>query len=125
MTAILVVDDDPAILLNTSAYLEDEGYAVLQANTARNALSVVEQEKPSIAIIDMRLPDMNGNELILQARTLNPKMRFIIHTGSTDYVLPQSLLDIGISQEHVIHKPVVDMKIFTTVIADLLERGAQ
>jgi DNA-binding NtrC family response regulator len=125
MTSILVVDDDPAILLNTSAYLEDEGYAVLQVSTARDALSAVAQEKPSIAIVDMRLPDMDGNELILQAHAMNPKMHFIIHTGSTDYILPKSLIAIGISKEHVIHKPVPDMNIFTTVIAGLLERTEQ
>jgi two-component system, OmpR family, response regulator len=120
MTIILVVDDDPAVLLNTCAYLEDEGYEVILAKCAQEALSMVEQKQPQIGIIDMRLPDMDGNELILKSHASNPQMQFIIHTGSSDYVLPNSLIDIGINKQQIVNKPVADMNIFINVIADLV-----
>ena len=125
MTTILVVDDDPAVLLNTCAYLEDEGYDVLQASTPQEALSIVEQEGPEVGIIDMRLPGMDGNELITMAHERNPRMQFIIHTGSTDYILPESLVTIGVTKGQVVHKPVPDMNVFIDVITKLLGSSGQ
>ena len=57
----------------------------------------------------MRLPGINGNELIVAANEMWPDMRFIIHTGSTEYRLPQGLIDLGVSDKHVFHKPLPDM----------------
>lgn len=121
MTTILVVDDDPAVLLNTCAYLEDEGHDVVQAKSAQEALRAVDEHKPVVAIVDMRLPGMDGNELILKIHEQDASIRFIIHTGSTDYILPKSLIAIGISKEQVVHKPVPDMNVFITVIDNMLE----
>ena len=120
MTTILIVDDDPAVLLNTSAYLEDEGFDVLEAKTAQEALTHIEANRPDLGVIDMRLPGMDGNELILQAHDIHPTMQFIIHTGSTDYVLPDELKALGIGAEQVVNKPVPDMVIFNQVIDKLL-----
>lgn len=123
MAKILVVDDDPAVLLNTCAYLEDEGYEIIQAKSGKEALESVEQLQPALGIIDMRLPGIDGNELILKAKDIDPEMQFIIHTGSTDYVLPDSLVDLGITKEQIVHKPVPDMSIFIEVINRLIGKG--
>ncbi len=123
MAVILVVDDDPAVLLNTCAYLEDEGNDVLEAKSGQEALEAISQHHPRVGIIDMRLPGMDGNELILKAHELAPQMQFIIHTGSTDYVLPDSLVKMGIRKEQVVHKPVPDMNIFIEVIEKLLAKA--
>ena len=125
MATILVVDDDPAVLLNTCAYLEDEGYDILQAKSGQEALATIEQNHPQIGIIDMRLPGMDGNELILKAHEQEPQMQFIIHTGSTDYILPGSLVAMGITKEQVVHKPVPDMNVFIDVIKGMLANSGQ
>jgi len=121
MTCILVVDDDPSILLNTIAYLEDEGFEVLAAETPKLALEIITNKKIDIGIIDMRLPGIDGNELILQAHQILPDMKFIIHTGSTDYLIPEKLENIGILQEQIINKPVLNMDIFKETILKLLK----
>ena len=125
MATILVVDDDPAVLLNTCAYLEDEGFDLLQAKSGQEALLAVEQNHPVIGIIDMRLPGMDGNELILKAHEQDPNMQFIIHTGSTDYILPESLVAMGITKEQIVHKPVPDMNVFIDVIKEMLAKAGQ
>ena len=125
MATILVVDDDPAVLLNTCAYLEDEGYDILQAKSGQEALATIEQNHPQIGIIDMRLPGMDGNELILKAHEQEPPMQFIIHTGSTDYILPESLVAMGITKKQVVHKPVPDMNVFIDVIKGMLANSGQ
>lgn len=120
MTCILVVDDDPSILLNTIAYLEDEGFEVLSAETPEHALEILINKKVDVGIIDMRLPGIDGNELIIQAHQILPEMKFIIHTGSTDYLIPENIKNIGITAEQIINKPVLDMDIFSVSIAKLL-----
>lgn len=120
MTTLLIVDDDPAVLLNTSAYLEDEDYDVLEAMNGQDALELVEKHKPDLGIVDMRLPGIDGNELINKAHELHPQMKFIIHTGSSDYIIPQQLLNLGIDKSQIVQKPVPDMDIFIQVIKKLL-----
>jgi len=120
MTCILVVDDDPSILLNTLAYLEDEGFEVLAAESPKLALEIITNKKIDVGIIDMRLPGIDGNELILQAHQHLPEMKFIIHTGSTDYLLPENLKSIGIQPEQIINKPVLNMDVFKETISKLL-----
>jgi len=120
MSRIIIVDDEKTILLNLIAYLEDEGFDVIGAESAEQALELIVKENPDVGIIDLRLPEMNGNELILAAHKLRPSMKVLIHTGSTDYILPNELEAIGICEEQVIHKPVSDMKIICDAIKKLL-----
>lgn len=109
MATVLVVDDEELIRVNLVAYLEDEEVEAIGTNSGEEALVVLADKEFDVAIIDMRLPGMNGNELIVAANQLWPDMRFIIHTGSTEYRLPQGLADIGLDETHVFLKPMQDM----------------
>lgn len=60
---IIVVDDDKHILQLVSIHLTREGYHVLQANNASEALDILEEEVPDLAIIDVMMPGMDGIEL--------------------------------------------------------------
>ncbi|MFC1748090.1 response regulator [Pseudomonadota bacterium] len=121
MTQVIVVDDEQTVLLNLVAYLEDEGFDILSARDAEHALKLISDKKPDVGIIDLRLPGMNGNELIIKAHEMLPSMKFVIHTGSTDYILPDNLKAIGINEKQVIHKPVSDMQILSNEISKLIK----
>ena len=78
---ILVIDDDQSIRRTTSAILENEGYVV---DTAENGKEAIEKSKADlyrIALIDFRLPDMKGTELLTALRETTPKMVKIMVTG--------------------------------------------
>jgi DNA-binding NtrC family response regulator len=78
---ILVIDDDQSIRRTTSAILENEGYVV---DTAENGKEAIEKSKADlyrIALIDFRLPDMKGTELLAALRETTPKMVKIMVTG--------------------------------------------
>lgn len=109
MASVLVVDDEELIRMNLVAYLEDEEIEAVSTHSGENALSILENKEFDVGIIDMRLPGMNGNELIVAAGQRWPNMRFIIHTGSTEYRLPQGLVDLGMEDAHVFLKPMQDM----------------
>jgi DNA-binding NtrC family response regulator len=78
---ILIVDDDENIRKILQAILEDEGYKVETAETAKKGIERSEKAFYNLALIDVRLPDMEDIELLSKLRGTKPKMRKIIVTG--------------------------------------------
>ncbi|MGB9960284.1 MAG: response regulator [Candidatus Bathyarchaeales archaeon] len=78
---ILIVDDDENIRKALAAILEEEGYTVDMAETAKQAIDKTTRNFYNLALIDIRLPDMEGIELLTKMRDTTPKMRKIIVTG--------------------------------------------
>jgi two-component system NtrC family response regulator len=78
---ILIVDDDENIRKVLAIILEDEGYVVDQAETAKQAIEKTKKNFYNMALIDIRLPDMEGIELLTKIRDTVPRMRKIIITG--------------------------------------------
>ena len=65
---ILVVDDEQGVRLTIRKALEKEGYNVIEASCSREALNIIEKKSVSLAIVDYRMPGMNGVELIERIR---------------------------------------------------------
>ena len=63
-TKILVVDDDPDILLGLESRLQWLGYQVITAKDALPALELIERERPSLVLLDLELPTVSGLELL-------------------------------------------------------------
>lgn len=80
-TRILVVDDDESIRKVLLTILEEEGYSVDTAKNGREAISKSNRKFYNLALIDIRLPDIQGTELLSKIRDTTPKMRKIIITG--------------------------------------------
>ena len=80
-TRILIVDDDENIRKVLVAILEDEGYSVESVGTAREGIEKTKRKFYNIALIDIRLPDMEGIELLTKIRDTTPRIRKIIITG--------------------------------------------
>jgi DNA-binding NtrC family response regulator len=118
---VLLVDDEELIRINLQAYLEDEGFDVSTATSAEEALQLLPDIEPDIAVIDMRLPDMDGNTLILKANEIKPEMQYIIFTGSTNYVPPVELARLGITRTNIFTKPLTNMGTMTDTIQKLVE----
>jgi CheY-like chemotaxis protein len=60
---ILIVDDNPMNLLLTSHVLENEDYATLTADDGRIALKELEKQTPSLILLDVMMPEMDGYEV--------------------------------------------------------------
>ena len=78
---ILVVDDDESIRKTLEAILKDEGYCVDSAEYGKQAIEKTHCGCYDLALIDIRLPDMEGTELLTKMKDTTPKMRKIIITG--------------------------------------------
>jgi DNA-binding NtrC family response regulator len=78
---ILIIDDDENIRRVLETILTDEGYSVETADTATRGIEKSESGFYNVALVDVRLPDMEGIELLPKLRSTKPKMRKIIVTG--------------------------------------------
>jgi len=107
---VLIVDDEEMIRENLKAYLEDEGWRVAAFEAVAPALRWLrEGTLCQICIMDMRLPDMDGNTAIRALHQMYPEMEFLIHTGSSSYSLPEDLRAMGLDNDRIYHKPLGDM----------------
>ena len=68
MPTILVVDDEPSIVELAKLYLEQEGYRVETAGNGRDAVASVKSGSPSLVVLDLMLPDIDGLEVCRQVR---------------------------------------------------------
>ena len=108
---ILIVDDEPGLLFSLMAFLEDEGFNVQGTSSGEEAFSLLENKTFDAAIVDVRLPGKDGDDVILEAIETGCTAKFIIHTGSADYQLPISLKKHGFTQEDIFLKPISDLDI--------------
>ncbi len=78
---ILIVDDNPSVTTTLADILGAKGYVPATAATGREAVESVEQEPPAVAIIDLRLDDMSGVEVVAQIKSRSPDTECILLTG--------------------------------------------
>jgi DNA-binding NtrC family response regulator len=81
MNSILIVDDDDTIRTTLAAILEQEGYEVELAKSGAEAIKISNEKLLDLALIDMRLPDMNGTEILGRLKERIPKTIKIMVTG--------------------------------------------
>ncbi|TET61150.1 sigma-54-dependent Fis family transcriptional regulator [Candidatus Aerophobetes bacterium] len=78
---ILLVDDEPNILEMLSVGLEDEEYRILEATDGKEALAQVKKEKPCLVLLDIRMPDMDGIQVLRQIKEIDKAISVIMITG--------------------------------------------
>jgi two-component system response regulator HydG len=93
-TRVLVVDDEPAVLLTLCANLELEGFDILQAVDAKQALEIAEHEDFDVLLTDVRMAGMNGIELFREMKKKKPDLSVIAMTAFAG----EALLDEGIQE---------------------------
>lgn len=78
---ILVVDDDTELRKVLSSILSEAGYAVETVENGKQAIRVSEKKRVDLALIDIKLPDMEGTELLHRLKEKQPHIVMIIITG--------------------------------------------
>jgi DNA-binding response OmpR family regulator len=92
-TTLLLVEDDPTLRTFLADNLTADGYDVLLADTARDALRLLEYKQPQLALVDVGLPDGSGLEVIRRVREadgvasrLDPSLPLVILTGRSEEI---------------------------------------
>lgn len=83
---VLVVDDDTSILRVFRQILEREGYIVETAETGTEALDKLNKEQFSVALVDVKLPDMDGTDILLKMTNQRCIVKIIVTGFSTEEV---------------------------------------
>ena len=84
---ILLVDDEPGILKVLSISLADRGYQVMTAETGEEALEIFQEKRPGIILTDIKMPGMDGIELLQKVKDESPDTEVIMITGHGDMEL--------------------------------------
>ena len=116
----MIVDDDDAILRSLSRILRLEGYDV---DTARTGLEAIEKSKTNfynLALLDIKLPDMEGTELLKRMHETYPKMIKIMITGYPD--LKNAVESLNAGADAYLIKPVSVQKLIGVVRQKLAEQ---
>jgi len=73
---LLLIDDDPNLILLVKDYLEFNGYEVITANHGREAIKILEQDTPDLIICDVMMPEMDGYSFVQEIRQ-NPSLEWL------------------------------------------------
>ena len=85
METILVVDDEPSIREFLQIMLEREGYQVSCADNGKAAIKLFEQEQYNVVIADIRMPKVNGFEVLTEIKRLSPETKVIMITAFASF----------------------------------------
>ena len=81
---ILIVDDDAAIRMTVSEFLQDEGFDVRTASNGREAIAIIERERPTLVLLDMRMPILDGSGFAAELRARGIELPLVVMTAARD-----------------------------------------
>jgi two-component system response regulator RegA len=93
--SLLIVEDDKSFLQRLAKALESRGFAVTTAESVADGLQQVERDAPAFAIVDMRLVDGNGLDVISALKRRRPEARGIILTGYGNIATAVNAVKLG------------------------------
>ncbi len=118
--SILIIDDDRGVLGGFKLLLERKGYLTDTAESGSEAIEKVRDKYFNLALIDIRLPDMDDTALLSEFRQLNPEMKKIIITGFS--TRENAIICLNLGADAYLEKPVTPGKLLEFVAAKLAEQ---
>lgn len=103
-TKILLVDDDQGICDTLLKILTKRGYEVTLFTSGINALKSIQKSRYDILLTDLKMPEMNGIELLKKARIIDPELGVIIMTGFGEITSYLEAMDLGAAE--YLNKPI-------------------
>jgi two-component system, response regulator RegA len=92
---LLIVDDDKAFLQRLARAMEARGFAVEAAATVEEGLASLKRRPPAFAVVDMRLDDGNGIDVIAALKDVRPEARAVVLTGYGNIATAVTAVKIG------------------------------
>ncbi len=120
MSKILVVDDELKACELLKRFLEIKGYDVITANNGESACAMAKSEKPDIILLDIRMPGMEGTEVLKRIREFDKDVGIVMVTAVKDEQIGKDALKAG--ADEYITKPIDFNYLETTLLVDLVMR---
>ena len=110
---ILIVDDESAICDLLKTYLEKLGFQAFIATNGEQALAILREEEPAIMTLDIRMPGLNGYEVLQKVKRRHPELFIIVVTGIDVPNMEEMLEHSG---AHAILRKPIDLQQLSDVI---------
>ena len=111
---VLTVDDDEFVREILAAYLEDSGFEVLQAENGLLGLEVFRREKPDLVMLDLRMPEMDGLEVLGHITKESPDTPVILVSGMG--TIGDAIKALKLGAWDYIAKPIHDMGVLAHAV---------
>jgi two-component system response regulator AtoC len=95
MSLILIVDDDPLVGRTLTAHLTEKGYEVILSASGKEALEVLSQNQPDFILLDIRLPDIDGLEILRQIKQKDSRASVVVMTAYDDMKTTVEAIKLG------------------------------
>ena len=116
---VLFVDDEPAILKSLGDYFEKLGHEVHRAENGKAGIAAFERVRPDVVVLDLKLPDMSGLEVLEAIRRKNATVLMLTGYGEVETAVEAMRL----GAENFLTKP-VDLKHLTAAVEKAAEKSA-
>ncbi len=120
MSTILVVDDEVKACELLKRFLEMKGYDVIAANNGEDAIKMVKDNKPDVMLLDIRMPGMEGTEVLKRVREFDKDIGIIMVTAVKEEHIGKEALKSG--ADEYITKPIDFNYLETSLLVDLVMR---
>ncbi|WP_322981184.1 two-component system response regulator RssB [Pseudomonas sp. C11] len=117
---LLIIDDDDVVRASLAAYLEDSGFEVLQASNGLQGLEVFQQFHPDLMICDLRMPQVDGLELIRRINALGIEVPVIVVSGAG--VMNDAVEALRLGAADYLIKPLEDLAVLEHSVRRALDR---
>ena len=118
---ILTIEDEQAVRESIVAYLEDSGFEMLQAENGRRGIELVERERPDLVLCDLRMPEVDGLQVLANVTQEQPETPVIIVSGTG--VIADAIEALKLGAWDFITKPIEDMAVLEHAVLKSLERA--
>jgi len=95
MPRVLIVDDEPDAVELLGEFLRGKGYEVLTAGSGAEALQRVKEDRPHLILLDIRMPGMDGFEVLRQVREMDREVGVIMVTAENEEAVGRRALQLG------------------------------
>jgi len=95
MPKLLIIDDEEGIVHEVVDYFEEEGFQVKFAHTGEQGFSLFDKHDPDIVLLDMRLPDISGLEVLKRIRKSERNCKVLVNTGYVDPSMMDQASEMG------------------------------
>ena len=118
---LLIIDDDEVVRESLTAYLEDSNFKVLQALNGLQGLQIFESEQPDLVICDLRMPQIDGLELIRRIRQTASETPIIVLSGAG--VMSDAVEALRLGAADYLIKPLEDLAVLEHSVRRALDRA--
>ncbi len=118
---ILTIDDEAPVRQSFAAFLEDCGYNVLTGENGRIGLEIFRTQAPDLILVDLRMPEVDGLEVLAAVRAEAPELPIIVVSGTG--VIADAVEALHLGAWDYILKPIKNLSILLHSIEKALERA--